>query len=379
MYDLSRLGGVARAGAVVLIALTSFSGLSIATLSGRPSWLPATDSTMEAGQEKVVGQRIAGAASRVRPDAAPSDLGVLLGGSAVGMGIDPVALEAAGDARFPKRWLSLYANGAEASNLRDLSTLLYSSELRFGTLVLGLHPGLIAQSRTFLDDSRTVDSRRFRRELMARHLTAAKDELQDLASIPLNWAFPNRRRVSSTLRDQLIPWKWRAFARFGMNVNHLYGADRDPWQVKLLVPDLEEPARQAAAEGRVAVPAAADNAVPPTVAKGWTDPMAYDVDNDHARALVDLVREARSRQIEVVIVILPEARMNRDATPPVAMRTVRVVLDRAFAATAPPVVDLWDALRDDQFHDTIHPNKSGRATTTRRLIEALRTYLPARP
>ena len=99
---------------------------------------------MEGGQEAIVGGRIAGvlAQTRSEPGRMPG-LGVLLGASAVGMDIDPATLEAAQGPAIPARWLSLYANGANASDLRGLAELLFMSGPAIKLLVLGLHPSLL--------------------------------------------------------------------------------------------------------------------------------------------------------------------------------------------------------------------------------------------
>src|SRR5947209_3948483 len=152
MYDPARLKGVIVAAGVVALALAGFGALSIATAGGRPSWLSGGDSTIEGGQERVVGGRIAGVAARARSGQGEdlANLGVILGSSAVGMGLDPRSLEAEAGPKVPARWLSLYANGANLADLHDLAGLLFASDLRPRLLVLGIHPGLLARSDDYL-------------------------------------------------------------------------------------------------------------------------------------------------------------------------------------------------------------------------------------
>src|SRR6516165_7161211 len=87
-----------------IAAMLASLSLAMAMCALLARWLAPTlarsmadgDSTMEGGQEAIVGGRIAGvmAQSRREPGRTP-DLGVLLGASAVGMDIDPATLEAA--------------------------------------------------------------------------------------------------------------------------------------------------------------------------------------------------------------------------------------------------------------------------------------------
>jgi hypothetical protein len=381
MYDPARLKGVLVATSVVAMALLGFSALSIAMAGGRPSWLAKGDSTIEGGQEKLIGGRIAGVAvqARSRPGEDLADLGVIFGASAVGMGIDPRTLEREADSKIPAHWLSLYANGANVADLHDLSAMLFQGGIRPKLLVLGIHPGLLARSDDYLSDRTSIDFTSFRRELAAKHALMAKDELGALSVIPLNWAFPNRTRISNLVRGLASSAKRRMFASLKMGVEALYPADPNPWGVRLLVEDAEEPAREAAAEGRKAT--VRDQAegpmreglAGPVKDKGWNNADAYSLEGANALALVSIIREARAGGIEVAVLLLPEASNLRNSVPQEAMNSLRVALDRAFGAAAlPPVIDLRDALADSQFHDSIHPRKVGREITTRRLIDALR-------
>ena len=378
MYDLSRLRGVIVAASVVMLALAGFSALSIATAGGRPSWLARGDSTIEGGQERVVGGRIAGVSARARKGEDLTDLGVLLGSSAVGMGIDPKILEAEAGTDLPGHWLSLYANGANMADLRGLAELLFQSDLRPRLLVLGIHPGLLARSDDYLTDRLSFDTNSLRQELAAKHLIAAKEELEALSAVPLNWAFPNRTRISNLTRGLASSTKRQVFARFGMDATSLYPAEPDPWSVRLLVKDADEPKREAAAEGRAATVRdqpegpMREGLGGPVKDKGWANPDAYPVDGDNPEALIAVLREAHARHIEVVVLLLPESTRLRATSPPQAMITLRNALVRGFDPDLPRLIDLRAAIPDRDFHDSIHPARVGREATTRQLLEALR-------
>jgi hypothetical protein len=388
MYDPSRLKGIGLAIGSVTLLLAGFSLAAQAIAGGRPAWLSGGgDSTIEGGQDRIVGGRIKAAALEARRKPL-DDLGVILGSSAVGTDIAPARLEAAGDAGIPRRWLSLSANGANAEDLRELAGLLLTSGLRPKLLLLGIHPGSLARSDSYLDDRMTLDTDGFRRELAARHLIQAKEELEDLTVIPVNVAFPNRTRVSNRVRGLASKAKRRMFAALGMGVEALYPADRQPWDILIEGEDAEEPERHANAEGRTAT--VRDLAEGPMRAglggpvndKGWLTPGAYSSEGANARALVDLVRQARATGAEVVLLLMPEATSLREAVPPGAVASLREALDRGFGPEAPPVIDLRAALSDDEFAGTIHATKAGRQATTARLIEALRARVvpsPGRP
>ncbi len=301
------------------------------------------------------------------------------------MGIDPALLEAGADAKVPAHWLSLSANGANMADLKDLAELLFESSLHTKLLVLGLHPGLLARSDDYLSDRMTLDTEGFRKEVASKHIIQAKEELEALSVVLVNLAFPNRTRVSNQIRGLASKAKRRMFAAIALDVEALYPADPNPWAVRLLVEDAAEPEREANAEGRTAT--VRDQAegpmreglLGPVKDKGWSSPECYSSDGTNARALIDLIREARERGTEVVVMLLPESSSLRESIPPVAMQSLREALERGFGADSPLVVDLRASLSDDLFHDSIHPRKSGRELTTGRLLRALKgRQLPAK-
>jgi hypothetical protein len=382
----SRYAGVAATLAAVTLALACFGFLARATARGLAGAMAEGDSTMEGGEETVVGSRIAGAVAQVRcgmtrPD---TEIGTILGASAVGMDLDPTQLEAEAGPRIPSRWLSLYANGANASDIRGLTELLIGTELNLKLLVLGLHPTSIARSDHYLSDATKPDASRFWIEWEAGHLTSAKDQLSALMLIPLNRVFPERTRIGHQTRVLVAGAKRRLFTAMGLGADSLFAAARDPWTVQRLIPDEDHPAE---AEGRGRKVAARDlregllREMPEGAVKdrGWFDRASYSAVGSTARDLVTTIREARSHGIEVVLLLLPERSDFRSRVPPDAMASLREALRAGFGADAPPVINLRDAVPDDsQFHDTLHLRSEARFLTTKRLIEGLLTR-PARP
>ena len=378
MFDLARLRGLVAAAAAVLLAMGCCSLLARAAAGGRPAWLAGGDSTIEGGQDAVVGGRIAGVRQQQRrqPGSA-SDLGILLGSSAVGMDLDPKILDAEAGDGLPARWLSLYANGANLEDIRDLADLIFGSGLRPKLLVLGIHPGLLARSDDYLTDPTTLDLALLKGELAAGHLRMAKAELESLSAIPLNLAFPNRTRISHRLRGLVADAKRNLFAWGGMGVEALYRPDPDPWSVRLLVED-KQAEGDIDAEGRKAT--VRDMAEGPmregllgqVKDKGWSNPAAYPAGGANALAMIAAIREARARGIEVLVLLLPERSTLRATMPPESMDCVRDALRRGFGDAAPAVIDLREALPDAMFHDSLHVMNAGRKITSRKLVEALK-------
>jgi hypothetical protein len=337
------------------------------------------DSTMEGGQEAIVGGRIAGVLVRTRrgPERTP-DLGVLLGASAVGMDIDPATLEAAGGPGVPARWLSLYANGANVSDLRGLAELLFMNGPPIKLLVLGLHPALLARSDTYLTDPTVADTRDFWRAYEAGHLMSAREELAALMLAPMNRFFPERTRIGHQSRVLAAKVKRRLFAALGLGADSLYAPDLDPWTVRLLIEDERAEGRAAEAGRRVAVRELQEGPMREGLFgqvkdKGWYNPAGYSTEGSSSRDLIATIQEARSRGIEVVILLLPERSDLRSRVPAEAMNCLNETLARGFGDDdSPPIVDLRDAIADDQFHDTLHLNQKGRMETSRRLAERLR-------
>ena len=384
MIDPKRLRGIVAAAAGVAVALAACSLLAHAAAGGRPAWLAGGDSTIEGGQDAIVGGRIAGVSAEQRHKGAKVEkLGVLLGASAIGTDVDPKLLAAEGGPGLPKRWLNLNANGANLDDLRDLSDLLLGSGLEPEVIVLGIHPGLLARSDKYLSDSTTFDFTGLKKEFAGRSVRGVQAEVESLASVPVNAAFPNRSRINYALRGVVSDLKRRGFASIGLGASALYAPDPDPWAVRELIPGQAE-AQDVPAEGRNA--SVRDQATGPMFEgvfgairdKGWSDPGSYSVDGRNAKALIAMIRDARARGIEVKILILPERSDMRASVAPEATRCLRESLKIAFDGEPPPVIDLGDAMPDELFHDKLHLARQGQVETTRKLLAALRVRLPSR-
>lgn len=380
MFDVSRYRGVAAAMMAVALGLALCSLVARAALRDRPFWLPPGDSTMEGGQAAVVGRRISGVIAEQKrrgKTLADLDLGVILGASAVSMAVEPAILEASGDRRIPTHWLSLYANGANLSDLRGLADLVFVSGLRPRLFLLGIHPALLARSDNYLSDDTVLNTQPLRKALADHRVRDAKDELLMVLAVPLNQAFPQRTRVGHGARVAIIEAKRRMFAALGLGAESLHAAEPDPWTVRLLMAEPEEAVRKVEGAASSASVREMNEGVlrqglrGDVRDRGWFNRSSFDVDGRGARSLVAIVQQARSLGSEIVVVLLPESSVMRANVPIEAVQCLKAALDRAFGPASPPVIDLRDTIPDALFHDNLHPKRAGRLATTRALVEAI--------
>ena len=301
------------------------------------------DSTMEGGQEAIVGGRIAGVLAQTRREPrSKADLGVVLGASAVGMDIDPAALEAASGPAVPARWLSLYANGANASDLRGLAELLFMSRTANQAAGAGHSSRAPARSDSYLTDPTTADTRDFWRAYEAGHLTSARQELAALMLVPMNRFFPERTRIGHQSRVLAARMKRKLFAALGLGADSLYPPDLDPWTVRLLIADERAEGRAAEAGRRVTARELQEGPMREGLFgevkdKGWYNPASYSTEGSPSRDLIATIQEARSRGIEVVIMLLPERSDVRSRIPAEAMNCLnKTVASRVRKRRVPP-------------------------------------------
>jgi hypothetical protein len=377
VFDLRRLKGLAAALAAITVVLVIFSALARGWAKSVSRVMTDGDSTMEGGQDSVVGKRLAGVVWEKRHKGVPGDLdmAVILGPSGVSKDFAPTLLEAAAGPQIPQRWLCLAGNGANTTDLRGLADLLTASRLHVKLLVLAIHPALLARSDDYLSDSTNFDTRAFFAEMEGGNFTTAKLELAALLQVSLNRLYPERTRIGHHSRVIAAEVKRRLFTALGMGVDALFAPDPDPWAVNLPVEDNNwdqdaEWRRQVnfrdiqegpMFEGRLGQ----------VKDKGWNNLASYTADGANARNLVEMIRESRSHGSEVVLLLLPERSDFRSDMPVAAMNCLRETLHRGFPVNPPLVIDLRDKIEDDYFHDPVHIKEEWRSATTLKLVEAL--------
>ena len=333
---------------------------------------------MEGGQEAVVGGRISGVLAEARRGMGDlSGLGVVFGPSAAGMDIDPRILEEASGPLLPKRWLNLYANGANATDLRGLADVLFMSRIRINRIVLAINPMILARSTAYLSDTTTADLRPFLRAYEKGHLTTARQELAALSLVPLHRLFPERIRIGHQSRVLVSGAKTRLFSALGLGADSLYPPELDPWTVQLLIRDEAAVGIAANAERHVTAREIREGPMlnglfGEVKDRGWYDGSSYSSQGRAANDLIAIIRQARSHGAEVMIMLVPERSDSPIANPAGSAPLFQETLERGFGADAPPVLDLRDGIPDDQFHDDLHLKLAGRRRATQELAQALR-------
>jgi hypothetical protein len=335
-------------------------------VAGRPHWLPESDSTTDVTTFWSIGSQLAGVLrdSGGRAVVEPHErLGALLGSSTLECSVDPALLETESKGR-PIRWLSLTGPGVNAGDLERMGRLLLRSGLRPDITVFVMSPGVLAQTDSFLSDPVAFDLAAVRRHLAERHPMLAKEEAESILLAPWNRAFPNRTRVSHWLRTSLFQARLDLFAKMGYGVAHVFAPRHNPWLVSTWT------------QKQHAAPDFLETQMKGWRGKGWFNRASYSPDGPEMRNFLRLIRTLCDAGSEVVIVLVPESSRLRNSIPPAAVNSLATALNRAFGPTAPPVLNLRDAIPDPLFFDLVHLDPDGRVAFTKHLAQALDHLAP---
>ena len=210
-----------------------------------------------------------------------------------------------------------------------------------------------------LDDPASADFSVLRRHLAAGNEILAKEDLEELLLLPFHRLFPNRHRINRGVSDMLFDSRIGLFAAIGYNLDSLFPPTRS-----LRV-----------ADGPAAGDRAGDDLIEIQEAglreSGLFDAATFSPDAPNLAELVRLIGDLRRAGAEVVIVVLPEMERLRLLDLPEPPRLLDAALRQAFASSAPPVLDLRDAIPDSMFYNLDHLNAAGRAAFTARLGQTL--------
>jgi hypothetical protein len=366
LYDPRRLAGTFSALALVTAFLAAFAGVLRPVVGGRPSWLPASDPTMEPAAFKEAAGRVAGVLHSDKARGGPPSgrrIGVLLGTSTLQCGIDPVLLGSTSKTDGSRiDWLSLHAITANPADLEWITHRILD-DLTPSVVVLAINPGTLARSDDYLSDPTSVDMTAIRAHLRSKYRTLLAEDASNAFLVPWNRLFPNRSRVGHWFHRGLFEWRFALFARLGYDLRAQYPANRDPWTSTPWTRDEVAPAMFL------------DYQVDGWWRKGWFDAANYDVDGPNYQAIVRMTRTFRSRGTWVVILLLPEPRRLREIVPLAAVTNLHVALEKSFGADQPPVIDCRESLPEDLFADAVHSMPRGRETFTPIAAKALRQVL----
>jgi hypothetical protein len=379
---LDRSKGIVAALAAVALALAAFSVLARATAKTVASAMTDGDSTMEGGQDVLVGRRIAGAEGELRRTGPGGlDLGVILGPSTAGFDIDPEQLGALAGPQVASRWLTLSANGANGSDLPCLGGVLIAAKLPVKLILFAITPTVLARSDKYLSDSLRFDPQGLLKAIRKGWMTSAKLELVALFQVSLNHAFPERTRIGHHARVLAAGAKHRLCSAIGQGPDALYAPDPDPWASEPIDgggPGIQPRSAVRATTAReLQEGPILERPMGEVADRGWYDPSAYRKASANADAVADLIRTFRTRGIAVWIVLLPERSDVHCRLPSAAMDCVRETLKSAFGADRPLVLDFRRAAPDEDFKDSLHLTRRGRDRFTETLAQALRSRFEA--
>ena len=230
MLDPRRALAPARILMSLAFALLLSSFFIRALIRPWPETLRPFDATRVIGGYRETGQRISGVISQPGGHGSPSEappLAVLLGSSATKYDVDARIL----DGERPCRWLNLGTNAANVEDCLSLAQLLYSSGLKIDTVVLGLHPEMVARTEVFLADATTLDLAGWRQRLAIDGWRGALTEIDLLLAVVKGSLFPCTRRTCYRVREGAEMIRTSLLLRLGMGLKSIYRPTPDPWAV----------------------------------------------------------------------------------------------------------------------------------------------------
>ncbi len=337
MFEPSRLRPLIRVGCVAVVLFLVLNSAFTALSSWAPGWLPRPFfgvDFIEDNQRRAV----AAAEQYRRKEVDESEpLVVVLGLSSAseGISLDTLSEETGGEIRF------LGLSGA-GRNMEEVS--LYAQPL----LETGLKPDLVvfAINPFHLIDGYVHDDR-------------SGVEMYGL------WFYHRRRDIRHVVDLGLLDLRSRIFRLFDVRMEE---ALPDPWRemVRLNLP--------ATTSER-----ALKRKLEQYGERGYYEPEAYRRSTRQIASLIGLIRQFEQRGAESLIVLMPQHSALRERVPSAGLELLTGGLKRDLGERAPPIVDLADAIGDDEFSDISHLDDRGRITLSRRLAATIRASIPDFP
>lgn len=287
-------------------------------------------------------------------------LGVCLGVSTTATGIQRRFLDAR--ATTADRWIVLSGAGLSFENLESVMLPLFFCRLKPSTVVLGVHPQMIAGEPHLGDDPIVARARvvgRRRRAIESRFAWVPA-----VPAIPKHWIVRNHATVERFLSSTIYAWRLGILYLAGLSAEYVYPPATEPWDDDpLWLWNMDD------ADNRFA-----DEQVSYWSRLGHFKAANYDPDGAQAQSLVRMIRSYRQLGAEVYVVVMPVRSMLRSRVPPNAKPCLLEALHRAFADDPPTVIDLEDAIPDRLFTDHAHLSKAGAERLSR--IVASRLQAP---
>lgn len=299
------------------------------SLGEDPAWL-RDDAAVDWSYYQLFGSQVAGAEweARHRPEIFPERFGVLIGASTIQRGPLPRELQA----RTGEPWLLLGIGGGFGAFTKIGRSLrvLEATGLRPDTLVLGVHP------------------------LWLSAAPPAKEAGSWLGEL---WFVRHQLQASNFMYDRMQAGREALSRRLGFGTWAAFVPAERPWQ-----PPIEKPIERAAAPAELA------ERLQQHARLGRFAAAGYPSDGPQVRELEGLLARVGRLSRRVVVVLLPEHSEFRRSIPTQAARLLVGTVQRS-APAATQLLDLRDALPDDQFADTYHLTMDGRRALSALLAE----------
>jgi hypothetical protein len=362
MIEIRRIVSPSRILGSLVLAL-GLSSYLIKSLDPRwPEWLRPFDATMVVGQYRLTGQRLAGyiiQARRHEPSSVTRPLGILMGSSGIKHAVDGRILDAGSSCR----WLNLGAASASVEDCYRLTELLYSSRLKIDSVVLGLHPEMLARTDHFLEADTTLDPASARRRIIAEGWRGALNEIDRLFSVVKSHAFPHAVRTNYRVREAAETIRTSMLLRIGMGLESIYRPAPDPWAVAGTT--------TLRTNGRTAEQMDGDIAFTEQQF-GFYRSEAYRPEGSKFRDLDRLFDLIRSKGSDLIVLIVPGRTNVRSRLPKEASESLATALER-HPELSGRVLDLYTSIPDDRFWDAFHLNEQGRDEVSACLADFIRS------
>ncbi len=290
MFDASRLRGrlVTLAGLGAALALAGLASASV--LGGRPRWLPVLDSTASIQAIEDVGNRVASAARQRRREPSPARLGLLAGSSDLRSGIDPAAF----DVGPGRRWLSLFAEGSNASDICALIAIAERGGLRPDVVIVLLSPMALATESRFMADDDAIDLASLRAAVASaapsRVIAGLAGTIRGLG----NRVLPNRTRIKQRFRFDILSARIAWMERADRGVDAAFRGEANPWS-----PPISFPVEMHASSAYI------DTQRDGLRRKAHLDPRNYSAESAQIRRVIATIARLRDRGVAVFVVIPP--------------------------------------------------------------------------
>ena len=365
MQAIKRLIPVAQIACWGVIALLVVNAVLWGVDAVTPNWLPYR--MAGEGFRDDITQRVQAAQVRYAADVGHDEyFCVLLGLSSLREGTDLKLLGQLGSAKC--RYLGLCGAGPALDAIPEEAHELEDSKLRPDLVIIGVNeflqakpvaPPTEAGGASGGGGAATPVHSKFIGDLLHHDL---RNMVKDVLSWV--WFYERRRDVSGEIESLLLSGKEKILHALGAHMNNPLN---DPWREMIR---LGGPDHASAAALREQLAAYAK--------RNLFAANTYDTTQARAQieSLSDLIRLMKSRGATVVVVLMPEYSQLRSQIPAIAVTQLETQLKAGLSASAPPILNLRDALPDDDFTDIAHVNPEGREAFTKLLAAKVAEYLP---